>query len=528
MTRNESGQFGRLRKRAAIIAALFFCATTSVAQNVTLRSQGGGLEVTGRYIGYDGENIQIDSEFGPLTLRYETVSCEGETCPDATAYFPELKLSGSKRMADLLIPALVEGFARSQGWGVVLERTDATHFTQTLTQGDDPKPVARFSFRATTTDEGFADLIAGEADIVMSVREVRADEIKLASEVGLGRLDAPRQSRIVGLDALVPVVSMRSDVAVISLSDLAGAFSGEITNWKDINGNDLPLTIHLGPATDGQAQRFIDEVVRANGGTVSAAVIRHASDDELAAAVDVDAGALGILPQTVVRNVQPIALRDHCGFVTSPRVTTMKTEDYPLTAPLFLYLPSRRLPSLSRDFFAWLRGPDAQLVVRRAGFVDQGAVPISLDAQGQRFANAIAAAGEDMPLTELQRMVRVLGSQVRLSTSFRFEVGSTRLDAQSRSNLMALAQAIRDGRYDGSALMLVGFSDGRGGAEANRDLSSARAVAVLGDLEELMGGQLPEGVTIETEAFGEALPMGCDDTEWGRQTNRRVELWVAQ
>ena len=60
-------------------------------------------------------------------------------------------------------------------------------------------------------------------------------------------------------------------------------------------------------------------------------------------------------------------------------------------------------------FWRGSRGPEAQLVVRRAGFVDQGAVPIPLDAQGQRFANAIAAAGDDMPLIELQRMVRVLG-----------------------------------------------------------------------------------------------------------------------
>ncbi len=125
-------------------------------------------------------------------------------------------------------------------------------------------------------------------------------------------------------------------------------------------------------------------------------------------------------------------------------------------------------------------------------------------------------------------MVRVLGTQVRISTSFRFDVVSTRLDAQSRSNLLSLAQAIRDGRYDGRPLMLVGFSDGRGSAEANRELSSARAVAVLRDLETLMGGRFPEGVVVETEAFGEALPMGCDDTEWGRQINRRVELWVAE
>ena len=46
MTRNESGQFGRLRKRAAIIAALFFCATAVAAQDVALRSEGGGLEIS--------------------------------------------------------------------------------------------------------------------------------------------------------------------------------------------------------------------------------------------------------------------------------------------------------------------------------------------------------------------------------------------------------------------------------------------------------------------------------------------------
>lgn len=528
MTRHESGLFGNFRKRAAFIAALFFCATSVDAQTLTLRSEDGGLNVTGRYIGFDGTNIQIESEFGALTLRLDSVICEGEACPDHENYTPELRLSGSQLMADVLIPALVEGFARSEGYRIAFDQIDPTHFTQTLFAGDSEAPSARFKFHATTTDEGFADLFAHEADIVMSVREVRPAEVRLGLESGLGQLDAPQQSRIVGLDALVPVVSSRSDIGVISLSDLAKAYAGEVTDWQDAGGNTTPMTIHLGPETDGQAQRFVDDVVHGSGRELSPKVTRHATDKALAAAVAADAGALGILSATAIGTTKPIALRDNCGFVSAPRLDALKTEDYPLTAPLFLYLPRRQLPPLVKDFLAWLRGPDAQLVVRRAGFVDQSAVPIPLDEQGQRFANAIVAAGEDMPLIELQRMVRILGAQVRLSTSFRFEVGSTRLDAQSRSNLLSLAQAIRDGRYDGRTLMLVGFSDGRGSAVANRDLSSARAVAVRRDLEQVLGGALPEGVIVETEAFGEALPMGCDDTEWGRQVNRRVELWVAQ
>ena len=131
MTRNESGQFGRLRKSAAIFAALFFCATTSLAQDVTLRSASGGLDISGHVIGFDGENIQIDSEFGPLTLNYAKVVCEGADCPDAENYVPELRLSGARRMANVLMPALVESFARARQLSVTLEQIDDAHFVQT-------------------------------------------------------------------------------------------------------------------------------------------------------------------------------------------------------------------------------------------------------------------------------------------------------------------------------------------------------------------------------------------------------------
>ncbi|MCW8842897.1 MAG: cell envelope biogenesis protein OmpA, partial [Rhodobacteraceae bacterium] len=33
-------------------------------------------------------------------------------------------------------------------------------------------------------------------------------------------------------------------------------------------------------------------------------------------------------------------------------------------------------------------------------------------------------------------------------------------------------------------------------------------------------------ILLEAAAFGEALPMACDDSAWGRQVNRRVEIWV--
>ena len=509
-----------LVKCAAVFAALFLCGVAT-AQDVTITSQNGGLTVTGRVIGFDGTYLQIESPYGPLALDYGRVTCDGVACPARIGYVPTVRMSGAGRMVEVLMPALIDGFARSKGYRADIEELEQTRLAVTIRDGDDV--VAIFALHGTTSEEGFADLIAFQSDMAFSLREVNSDELAIARDAGLGLLDGSRQSRIVGLDALRPVVTPGADISEVSLADLARAFSGEVNNWEALGGDDVPIRLHLGPFRDGQVQ-FLAELL---GISFSPSTTFHDSTRDATDAVIQEEGGLGMAGLGSISGAQAVSLRDACGFVSSARPTALKTQDYPLTAPVFIYLPEWRLHPIAQEFLGFLRTPSAQLIVRRAGFVDQGAVPISFDAQGQRFVSAIAAAGPEVDLTELQRMVRVLSALTRQSVSFRFEVGSTRLDAGSRSNLILLAQRIKDGDFQDRALWLVGFSDGRGAAVANRDLSSARADAVRRDLLDLLGA-LPPGVTLETEAFGEALPMGCDDTEWGRQMNRRVELWVSE
>ena len=508
-------------------AAVFVCVPAfSVAQDVTVTSDRGGVTVTGRIVGYDGTFLQIDTPYGLMTLDYAKVTCDGADCPDRDTFVPLVRMSGAVRMGAVMMPALIEAYGRSAGFQAVIETVDADHMTVTLLD-DDEVAQAVFQLRLTNTDEGFADLIAFEADIVLALREARPEEAERAQLIGLGDITDPDHARIIGFDALVPVVDPSLGLLTLSLHDVARAYRGEVTQWDELGGPSEPIVLHLGPESGGPWQFFVDHVVTLGDGALSSDVIRHATSAALTDAVATTRGSLGIVSYGEIGSTQALALRDVCGFTAIPQNITLKTQDYPLTQPLFLYRPDRLQPAVIGAFLAWLRGPEAQLVVRRSGFVDQGAVPISLDSQGQRFVNAIAQAGEDITLAELQRMVRVLAPLTRLSTSFRYEVGSTRLDAASRSNLLALGQAIRDGRYDDQRLMLIGFGDGRGSAVPNRDLSSARAEAVRRALVEVLG-DLPADVVVETEAFGEALPMGCDDTEWGRQRNRRVELWVEQ
>ena len=302
--------------------------------------------------------------------------------------------------------------------------------------------------------------------------------------------------------------------------------AGEIDNWQDLGGPDAPIELHLPTADSGLSQAIVDQVLTPAGLELSGDVTRHTMPDALAEAGARDVFALGITSYAEQGGTEVLTLGGNCGFALDAARRTIKTEDYPLTAPMFLYFPARRLPLITREFLAFTRGPSAQIVIRRAGFVDQTPEEIPVEEQGNRFANAIITAGIETPLEELQRMTATLVPMARLTTSFRFEAGSIRLDAQSRSNVQQLARALEQGQYDARRLMFVGFSDGEGVARANREIALRRAEAVQRAVSAAAVTANLSRIDLRVDAFGEAMPIACDDSEWGRQANRRVEVWV--
>ncbi len=513
-------------KHAAAIAAFFLCTTPAAqAQDVTLTSRDGKVELAGMLLGYDGEFYRLRTEYGELTIDGSGVDCDGPGCPNLENFVAEVDLSGSATMGAVLMPALIEAFSQRDNYTIAREGSE-TVFTLSLSRKDDGQLAARFRFSATNTDEGFADLLTDDADIVMALREIRREERINARELGLGDMTGANRSRVLALDAVVPVVSPTNPVKRISPQTLARVFAGRVTNWQDLGGPDAPIELHLPAVASGLSQAIVDHVMTPASLQLTDGIIRHALPAELAEAVSKDIFALGITSYADHRDTQVLTLGGDCGFDLDAARRTIKTEDYPLTAPMFLYFPARRLPLIAREFLAFTREPAAQNVIRRAGFVDQTPEEIPIEEQGNRFSNAITVAGEEITLQELQRMNATLKPMARLTTSFRFEAGSIRLDAQSRSNVQQLARAMEQGQYDARDVLFVGFSDGDGAARANRDIALRRAEAVQRAVSAAAVTANLERIRISVDAFGEAMPMACDDSAWGRQANRRVEVWV--
>ncbi|MEL6465803.1 MAG: phosphate ABC transporter substrate-binding/OmpA family protein [Pseudomonadota bacterium] len=512
--------------RAAIFAALSFFGTVLIAQDVTLTSPDGQVELSGTLLGFDGEFYRIQTIYGELTVDGSGVLCDGPACPNLQDFVAEISISGSSTMGAVLMPALIEGFALRNNYDTTREEIDARNFVYELMDSDTRRAVARFHFHVSTTDEGFADLLTNDADLVMALREIRPDERQRARDAGMGDLTGANRSRVVALDAMVPIVAPSNPVDQISPQDLAGVFAGRITNWATLGGADAPIALHLPGVRTGLGQSVEDDLMGPLRASFADGIIRHDRGLDVVAAVLKDPFAIGIASYADTGDSRALTLTGPCGFSLSAGRETIKTEDYPLTAPMFLYLPARRLPKIGREFLAFTRGPSAQVVIRRAGFVDQAPEEVSINEQGYRFVNAVTSAGPEVPLEELQRMTRTLYDMARLTTSFRFEAGSVRLDAQSRSNVQQLARAIEQGKYDARRVLLVGFSDGDGPATANRDIALRRAEAVRRAIETAAPTANFERIQMGVDAFGEALPMACDDSAWGRQANRRVEVWV--
>jgi phosphate transport system substrate-binding protein len=491
-------------KFRAGLMALMVLAHPLQAQDITLTSRDGSLSVDGTLLGYDGEFYRMDSAYGTLTIDGESVICEGPACPDLTAPFAEIRLIGAPEPGLRLMLPLWREFARINGYVLGNETGPEGGFALNLSDPVKAKPVGRIVFAPAKAPEARAALAGGAAELAVAFRA-----------------DADTAERVAGLDALVPIIARDNPLPRISTSDLAKALTGQVTNWADLGGPDMPIVIHgIDPATS------LGEALEARLGNPVAAEIWHSDPASLAEAVGGDPYALAITGLSGAERARVLPLTDSCGFPLNPSGLTLKAEDYPLSLPVFLQSPRRRLPLLAREFLDFLSSPAAQAVVRRAGYTDRLPERQPLTQDGLRLMNAILGAGEETTLPELKRLAAVMAGAERLSLTFRFEDKSATLDAQSQDNLAVLARLLGLGEFRDYDLILAGFSDGEGAADANLELSQQRAEVVSAALK-VAAPDLPPGQRLpRIEAFGEALPMACDTTSGGRRLNRRVEVWL--
>ena len=112
------------------------------------------------------------------------------------------------------------------------------------------------------------------------------------------------------------------------------------------------------------------------------------------------------------------------------------------------------------------------------------------------------------------------GIVVKFDSGILFDFDSSNLRSNARANLAELAQSLQ--KYPGTEVLVVGHTDATGSDDYNMNLSYRRANAAAEYLQS-------QGITrsrIETAGRGETEPIASNDSESGRQENRRVEVAI--
>jgi outer membrane protein OmpA-like peptidoglycan-associated protein len=119
-------------------------------------------------------------------------------------------------------------------------------------------------------------------------------------------------------------------------------------------------------------------------------------------------------------------------------------------------------------------------------------------------------------------VVQRLGSGIVLTLpeGMLFAQESDELSSASRDNLRRLASSFE--KYPNTRIMIVGHSDTQGGSERNVNLSERRAQALASFLEQTGVNR----ARMTTIGRGDAEPIATNDTDAGRQWNRRVEIAI--
>jgi outer membrane protein OmpA-like peptidoglycan-associated protein len=112
------------------------------------------------------------------------------------------------------------------------------------------------------------------------------------------------------------------------------------------------------------------------------------------------------------------------------------------------------------------------------------------------------------------------GIQVTFDSGLLFAYDSDVVQPAAQTNLTELARSLN--KYPDSQLLIVGHTDNAGSDSYNQGLSQRRADAAAAYL----GTQGVARSRIQTSGKGESEPVATNDSDAGRQQNRRVEVAI--
>ena len=223
-------------------------------------------------------------------------------------------------------------------------------------------PKAKVAVTGGGSGVGISALLNKTTDIAMASRAMKQSEIDKAKELGIGVEEV-----VLGFDGITLIVNQNNQVKGLDSVTLGKIFRGEITNWKEIGGDDAKIVALSRDSSSGTHEFFKEHVIRGgekNNLEYGPETLYMPSNEAIKQEVKSNKYAIGYIGMGYMDDsVHSLSID---GIAPSKENVSNKT--YPIAREVYWYVPSERTGTM-KELVDFAISNDGQSIVESEGFI---------------------------------------------------------------------------------------------------------------------------------------------------------------
>ena len=256
-------------------------------------------------------------------------------------------------MTVVLAMALLAGCGSSNGGSVATDgSTSMEKVIGALGEAFQNDTGISFTYNPTGSGSGIKAVQEGRCDIGLSSRDLKDEE-----------KDAGLTGTVLAYDGIAIIVHPENPVADLSVETIAKIYTGEITNWSEVGGNDVEIVLIGREAGSGTRDGF-----ESITDTEDACQYRQelTSTGDVITTVSQNPGAIGYASVASVKDTVKALTVDG----VAPTEATIKDGSYVVQRPFVLVTKTDTpLSDAAFKFFTYITSADANEIIAAAGVV---------------------------------------------------------------------------------------------------------------------------------------------------------------
>jgi phosphate transport system substrate-binding protein len=216
---------------------------------------------------------------------------------------------------------------------------------------------------------GIASLVNGTVDIANASRQIKQEEVDQAKSNGVDPME-----HIIARDAIAVIVNPENPVSELTLKQISDIYSGKITNWSEVGGEDRPIVRLSRETNSGTHVYFLETVLRMGNSDdttlFSMNTLLLPSSEGIIAEVRQNPNAIGYDGLGYVpHDLKTIAIaEEEGGAYVLPSIETVNDKTYAIARDLYMYTNGEPT-GVVKEYLDWILSAEAQQIVADLGFV---------------------------------------------------------------------------------------------------------------------------------------------------------------